>query len=239
MNQQLEYLMVLQELDLRIRILDNEISLMPEEIEKLRQGFQKEEESLDSAKRKFDELEKERRKKERLLEDAETKQGKYNTQLLSVKTNKEYTTMLHEIEECKDGISNLEEEILRLFDQQEDAQRLIKEEKQTVDEKKRVFEKEKVRIEAKLIEVKRERNDLESERNDIEKKLEGDLLKEYHKLSKLRRGIAVARAKDGSCLGCTIKLMPQLFQEIKKEEDRIFRCPNCHRILFYKKEDNE
>ncbi|MGA1839150.1 MAG: zinc ribbon domain-containing protein [bacterium] len=237
MNPQLEYLIHLQEIDFRIRIIDREISLMPEDIEKLRENLQKEEEAKESAKIRLEELEKDRRKKERELESEEAKLSKYNTQLLSVKTNKEYSAMLHEIQQCKDLISSLEEDILQLFDQLEDFQTLLKNEEQKVSEKRKIFEKEKSRIETGLAKAKSDRANLVSERKGIEEKIEKDLGNEYNKLYEARKGLAIVRARDGACSGCNLSLMPQLFQEIKTDEDRIFRCPNCHRILFYNKEE--
>jgi len=237
LNQQVEYLMQLQEVDLRIGALERERSLLPEEIERLRQAFQREVDAWESSKKRLDDIEKERRKRERELEDVESKLSKYNTQLLSVKTNKEYTTMLHEIEQCKGEISNKEEAILLLFDQQEDVQAAITHEKKEVEEKRRVFEEEKSRIDARLAQIERELEALARERAGIAEKVDGDLLKEYGKLIEFRKGLAVSRAKDGSCIGCNIHLMPQLFQEIKLNDDRIFRCPNCRRFLFYIAED--
>ena len=147
--------------------------------------------------------------------------------------------MLHEIQQCKDVISVLEEDILQLFDRLEEYQELLRDEEIRVSEKKRIFIEEKTRIEALLVKVKNDRDALISERGGIEKKLKQELVTEYNKLFEARRGIAIARAKDTSCMGCNLMLMPQLFEEIKTDEDRIFRCPNCHRILFYSKEDIE
>ncbi|MGA1843179.1 MAG: zinc ribbon domain-containing protein [bacterium] len=237
MNQQLEYLMQLQEIDLRIGALEKERSLLPEEIERLRQAFQREVDAWESSKKKMDDLEKDRRKKERELEEIEAKLSKYNTQLLSVKTNKEYTAMLHEIDQCKEEISSKEEAILLLFDQQEEVQAALGHEKKEVEEKRRLFEEEKSRIDARLAQIEKEIEALSGERGGIEEKVEEDLLREYSKLIDFRKGLAVSRAKDGSCIGCHIHLMPQLFQEIKANDDRIFRCPNCHRFLFYMAED--
>lgn len=237
MNQQLEYLMQLQEIDLRIGALEKERSLLPEEIERLRLAFQREVDAWESSKKKMDDLEKDRRKKERELEEIEAKLSKYNTQLLSVKTNKEYTAMLHEIDQCKEEISSKEEAILILFDQQEEVQAALGHEKKEEEEKRRLFEEEKSRIDARLAQIEKEIEALSGERGGIEEKVEEDLLREYSKLIDFRKGLAVSRAKDGSCIGCHIHLMPQLFQEIKANDDRIFRCPNCHRFLFYMAED--
>lgn len=236
MNAQLENLCLIQKLDLRIKDLEQEISKIPIEIERHRQELLKEENAWESAKAKVEAFDKERREKERELNLTETKLDKYNSQLLSVKTNKEYTAVLHEIDQAKDEISNIEEDILQILDQTEEIEKYLKEEKLKIEQKRKVFDEEKTRIEARLAKLKEDRDALAVERKKNEGNLDKNLKMEYQKLCQARKGIAVARARDGSCVGCNIMLMPQLFQEIKNSEDKIFYCPNCHRILFYKEE---
>ncbi|MBN2372784.1 hypothetical protein JXL19_03200 [bacterium] len=236
MNPQLENLCLMQDLDIRIRNLDQGIAKVPVEIDRLKQELQKEEASWESAKAKVDDFEKKRREKERELDSAEAKLDKYNSQLLSVKTNKEYTAMLHEIDQVKDEISKIEEDILIILDQTEDLQDYLKQEKISIEEKRRAFDEGKNRLEKVLSSLKGERDALFLERGKIDEDLDNSLKMEYQKLCQARKGIAVARARNEACEGCNIKLMPQLFQEIKNYEDRIFRCPSCHRFLFYKED---
>jgi predicted nucleic acid-binding Zn-ribbon protein len=46
-------------------------------------------------------------------------------------------------------------------------------------------------------------------------------------------GIAVTEVKGEVCQGCNMNIPPQLYVEIKSNEE-IIQCPQCHRILYYK-----
>src|SRR4030095_10911712 len=62
---------------------------------------------------------KETRAREKALEDNQVKRQKFEGQLYQVKTNKEYSAVLAEIEEDKQQKSKIEEEILQLVEGQE------------------------------------------------------------------------------------------------------------------------
>jgi len=42
----------------------------------------------------------------------------------------------------------------------------------------------------------------------------------------------VAEARDGMCQLCHMKLRPQMYVELKRNEV-IVQCPSCSRILYY------
>jgi uncharacterized protein len=42
----------------------------------------------------------------------------------------------------------------------------------------------------------------------------------------------MAEAKNAMCMECHMRIRPQLFQEIKRN-DSIITCESCSRILFY------
>ncbi|MDH4232853.1 MAG: C4-type zinc ribbon domain-containing protein, partial [Nitrospirota bacterium] len=44
-------------------------------------------------------------------------------------------------------------------------------------------------------------------------------------------GVAVTTARDELCSGCDMHIPPQLYVEIRKNED-IIQCPQCRRILY-------
>jgi predicted nucleic acid-binding Zn-ribbon protein len=59
----------------------------------------------------------------------------------------------------------------------------------------------------------------------------------YNRISaRIRDGIAVAEAKNGSCTACFMTLRPQVMAEIRRGEDVIV-CDNCNRILYYVSSD--
>ena len=47
-----------------------------------------------------------------------------------------------------------------------------------------------------------------------------------------RETAALSRAVDGLCTECRVRLRPQVFAEVRRN-DAIRQCDNCQRILFY------
>ncbi len=52
-------------------------------------------------------------------------------------------------------------------------------------------------------------------------------------VSRIRDGVAVAEARNGSCSACFIALRPQVMAQIRRGEEIII-CDNCNRILYYR-----
>jgi len=47
-----------------------------------------------------------------------------------------------------------------------------------------------------------------------------------------RNGIAVAEAVDGICTICHVRLRPQVFNTVLRN-DRIMQCDTCQRFLYF------
>ncbi|HEU0265389.1 MAG TPA: C4-type zinc ribbon domain-containing protein [Geobacterales bacterium] len=48
--------------------------------------------------------------------------------------------------------------------------------------------------------------------------------------------MALAEARDGSCLGCNLNLPPQLYNSLFRYEDLV-TCPHCQRVLTVRRAD--
>jgi hypothetical protein len=51
-------------------------------------------------------------------------------------------------------------------------------------------------------------------------------------LVKSRKTAALSQAIDGLCIECRVRLRPQVFAEVRRN-DQIRQCDNCQRILYY------
>jgi len=51
-----------------------------------------------------------------------------------------------------------------------------------------------------------------------------------------RGGLAVVEVRGGICQGCRMHVPPQLFNEIQRNLERVFVCPSCQRILYFRVE---
>ena len=54
----------------------------------------------------------------------------------------------------------------------------------------------------------------------------------FDMVSHRRHGIAVAEARDGICTICHVRLRPQVFNTIRRN-DEIIQCDSCQRILYF------
>ena len=51
-------------------------------------------------------------------------------------------------------------------------------------------------------------------------------------VAKRRNGLAVAEAREGICTICHVRLRPQIFNTVRRNEE-IIQCDSCNRILFF------
>jgi hypothetical protein len=227
----LDKLLELQGLDVQIAKLETEARVIPAGIQALEATLTKARASLVAAKAKAEVLQKDRRAKERELDDAGQNIKKKQARLFEIKTNDEYSAVLKEIEVLKGKSSLLEEQIIMLLDQIDLAAKDVSAAEKEFKAAESLLQKERAEKEAQLASLQRELADLREARKGQASRVEQSLLQQYSRLVK-GRGVAVVTVKDGSCTGCGISLTPQTFAEVRRN-DRMFTCGSCNRILYY------
>jgi predicted nucleic acid-binding Zn-ribbon protein len=86
-------------------------------------------------------------------------------------------------------------------------------------------------LEARAHDLEGEAGKLGGERDAIAATIPAEALDLFQRVAR-RRGAAVAEARDGMCQLCHLKLRPQMYVDVKKNEG-ILQCPACSRILYY------
>jgi uncharacterized protein len=227
----LDKLIDLQKLDTTIARLEAEGRTIPQEIQALDARLAGARAGLDGAKVKADLIQKDRRAKERDLDDASLNTKKKQGRLFEIKTNEEYSAVLREIEILKEKSSKLEEEILELFDRADAAAKMVADAENEFKAAEAVCQKDRAEKQAHLAKLQRELASQREARKGQASRLESDLLRQYTRLMH-SRGMAVVAVKDGSCSGCGIALTPQTYAEVRRN-DRMFTCSSCNRILYF------
>lgn len=69
------------------------------------------------------------------------------------------------------------------------------------------------------------------ERQKVAGQVQPATLRRYEQVRK-RKGTAIAKTIDGTCLSCHMRLPPMLFQKLMRGE-ALDQCPSCARILYY------
>jgi hypothetical protein len=227
----LEKLIQLQHTETELRQVENELTTIPERKAELEERLRQERARLDAAKEGLVISQKARRQFESELQDLESKRAKYKGQLMDVKTNKEYTAMLHEIEAVEREVRGREDQVLVEMEKAEQLSTEIKREEAAFKAVEAALRGESGSLDEKAAALRQQATRLGADRDTVAATVSAAALELFHRIAKLR-GSAVAEVKDATCQLCHLKLRLQMFVELK-HNDAIIQCPSCSRILYF------
>ena len=233
MDSQLQTLIELQGLDAKIAGLESEAARLPRQIEAIQTALNDARKAAETIKGKVDTTRKDLRAREKDLEVANVKRQKLEAKLYEVKTNKEYSAVLLEIEEAKQEKAKTEEDILTLMEMQERLGVEIKDAEQRFKTREEQARQDEAVVRKKLGAVEQELNVQRAERRARAEGLPRSLLASYDRISKARGGIAVAAVTPAAvCGGCRVSIRPQAIQELRSATG-LMVCESCGRYLYW------
>ncbi len=232
MREQMAKLAVLQILDLKIQGMQREKGEIPLRLATLEKEFKKEEEKVHGLKAELEHLQKERRQKEKELEEEVDRVKKTEARVFEIKTNKEYQAVLKEMENVKKLNRQREEEILVILERFEEMQKAVKQTEKELEAKRKDYLQQTSELQQRAAQFDQKMAAEVREREERQKEIPPDILNKYQILLEKRQGVAVARVSNGVCKACNMNLRPQLYIELQKQ-DTLIICPNCSRILYW------
>ncbi len=194
------------------------------EVEAKRQATQ-------ASRRELAEMERSRREIEAKLADEEEKTKDRRMRMQRIRNEKELSAIRREIDLSKEQNALQEEELLRLLESGDAKAGEVK-----------AFEEDLAARETELKERERQhserdqalREELERatrERAALAAELDESVRRRYELIFERKGGLAVVEVHEGGCLGCRMRVAPQLITQIHRNVG-IVCCPNCHRILY-------
>ena len=232
MRGQLTLLTALQKLDDRLRSLRREQQTLPLQLQAPERAHHEACEKLESVQTEINRNERRQHDLDLELQNTQDALDKIQRKLREVKTNKEYSAVLAEIDAGKQQMGCMEDQLLYLMEQAEQkrqAKRLQEQRVQTaydaLQEQRRVVEQALEVLNQKIL-AERE------ERRQTAVGLNAELLEIYERLAEQKDGSVVAHLNDGVCGGCHLKVQPQLVSEIRLQES-LNTCPHCRLILLW------
>ncbi len=232
MEHELGTLYEAQKIELQITEKEIKRETAPKKIKEMDEELKRLKEKLEKEKIIFDELEKERRKKEKELDADKDKIKKIESKLYEVKTNKEYQALLKEIEAAKTTNDKTEEDILTLMEKIEELKKDYESSQIKFQKRGKDIEMEKVKLNTEIQSIDKTIEELKTQRDNLLSIVNNELKSKYNMLKERRGGVAVTNVKNGVCLGCFMNIPPQLFIEVTKNK-KLIQCPSCNRILYF------
>jgi uncharacterized protein len=230
---QLKTLIDLQGVDTRIAAHEAEAARLPKEIAAIHAEIETAKKDVDAGKARLDAAKKDQRTREKDLEVVQAKRSKTEGRLYEVKTNKEYSAVLAEIEEIKQEKGRVEEEILVLMESQERLTADIKDAEGRYKTRETQGKQEETALQEKLRAVEADLALVRSERAELARQLPAPVLADYDKLLKARGGLALAQVvKPNLCGGCRMTVTPQRLQELRAQS-ALLPCESCGRYLYW------
>ncbi len=176
-------------------------------------------------------------KKDLDLKANEGEIAKYNVQLNSIKTNKEYTALRSEIGVKKADMSVLEDELLETMSKLE---KVDQEHSKATEDLRNEEESLKELIVSVEADIKEADTEIEKIKNDQKKYLDSldeYTLTQYNRLSNIKDGKAVVAVVGNVCGGCFMNITTQTLNSLIGGKDLVF-CRSCSRILYLDENSN-
>ena len=233
MEEQLNLLIRLQDIDRAIHSRQEEKRKLPVMLAELEGKSEANKAELDRVREALDAAQKGKRDRDRDLEEGGQKVEKLKARTPDIKTNKEYTALLKEIETVEQENKTIEEDILKLMEKIDAAAGEIKTAESRSADEAAAIAAERKQLEENIAKVDAELAAVERERKELAARIDAPLLAKYEKRFATLSGKVVVEARRESCSGCFMSIPPQLFVNVKKNTE-VLTCPHCSRILYYK-----
>jgi predicted nucleic acid-binding Zn-ribbon protein len=173
-----------------------------------------------------------RRALEKDVAAVDARMAKFDDHKAAVKTNHEYTALLHEIATAKTGKDAIEERILIAMEEADGHARDVKAAEAALAALRVDATRRRAELAAELGRLDEELARLQHDRTREAKDVEPRALATYEQLLKGRRGVAVAQLIKGHCGACHVSVRPHFEQQLKRN-DAILQCEGCQRILYF------
>jgi uncharacterized protein len=232
MNADLEHLILLQRLDSAAQDARRRLAEEPERERALEAQLAAARDAVAAAKAKLAESQSARREHEKTVALHQGRLSKFREQAMSVKTNQEYHAIQKEIEFAQSEMKAAEDQVLERMLQADDLTAAVKRVEAELAAEQKKVEAARKAMAAETAELKTTLERAAVERTDLVRSLTPQVFATFELVASRRNGVAVAEARDGICTICHVRMRPQVFNTVRRNEE-IVQCESCSRFLFF------
>lgn len=232
MNQDLEKLIALQRLDSDVQLAERRVAEDPDRQKAFDARLENERGNVAAAKERLAESQTARRAIEKEVAVHQGRLSKFREQGMAVKTNQEFHAIQHEIAFAETEIKKLEDQILENMMEGDDLTAKVKAAEGALAAEQKAVDAERKALAAEVAAFKASLDQKKTDRAALAKTIDHGVLRTFEAVSNKRNGIGLSEAKDGVCTICHVRLRPQVFNTIRRN-DEILQCDHCNRILYF------
>ena len=234
MDAQIQRLVRLQALDVRLAELRKRLEAIPAQIAAADARVREARQQITAAKEALTTSLKDRKKYEMDVDSWKERARKYRDQSFEVKTNEAYKALQHEIQHAEGQMAQAEDRLLERMVAGEEYERQVKNAERSVTVVESEAQAERQKIQAEQASLQEELTAKEGERREIASEIPEELLDTYERVAARRHGIGLAEVREEACSLCGLRVRPHVFQELRRGDfHEILQCETCSRILYY------
>jgi predicted nucleic acid-binding Zn-ribbon protein len=232
MHADLERLIALQKLDTAADAARRTLADEPEHEKALEARLEAARQRVATAKEQLAENQAARRAIEKDVAVQQGRLSKFRETAMAVKTNVEYHAVQKEINYAQGEIKTLEDKMLERMLEGDELTAATKKAEADLAAEQKTVDADRKAMKAQHVELATSLERITGERAAIVGALNKQILLMFEQVSKKRNGIAVAEARGGICTICHVRLRPQVFNTVRRNEE-IVQCDSCNRILYF------
>ena len=232
MNEQISFILDIQNIDLELLKFEESLKKINNEIEELQNGINLKKSEHEKLNEDLTELNKKISGTEVEIQTFDDKLNKMKDTQKLIKTNKEYNALQKSIKDTEALKKKAEGELIMLAENQaalNDKINLIQKESEDIYVS---LSSKDAELKNKEKEFQLSKEDFLSRRETAKSKIKKNYLDIYETI-KIRKGFPAITPvlQSGACTGCYRMLPPQQFNELISE-NVFMQCPICSRILY-------
>jgi predicted nucleic acid-binding Zn-ribbon protein len=235
---QIELLATLQIVDQSLRAKSLEISDGEARVAALDEALRGQTATTTAAREEHAALAARQRDLEAKLTAAETKAKDRRMRITRIRNDKELGLMRRELDILKEETSALETELVGVMELVEASTAKLQTAESELARLRGERDEQAAALRDVLARLSDEMSREKAERSTLIQTVDGDLRRKYEMIFSRRGGLAVVEIRGGICQGCRMRVPPQLFNEIQRN-DHVIPCPSCQRMLYWRNEGDE
>jgi uncharacterized protein len=218
-------------IDAELRRIEDKIAEERGVLTAMKAELQKLDEKLTADRGSLAEMEKTRSELVTELRQMAPQIERSREKLARARNERESNAAQRELEELRKLQRDREEEVTKVTALSEAAKKAIEESETQRGKITEELGGRESDVSKTLTEATQEHDRRLVERERIAGSVPAMTLRRYDQVRK-RKGTAIAKTVDGTCLSCHMRLPPMLFQKLMRGE-AFEQCPSCARILYY------
>jgi uncharacterized protein len=228
---EIEQLLIIQDRDQKTKALQNELTSIPLERQRIEQHLKNRNDAFDQSKLRSKETEVQRKNLEL---DANTRRetiAKYKTQQAQTRKNEEFQTLGQSIARLEQEIERIEDQEIVLMEQGETTSREIQRAEAELKANRSQAEQQLAALARKQETLEQRLRETATEREGLAETIDPDLLSRYQRLFASKNGTPIVPIEHEVCMGCHMKNTTTTVHRAKLAREIVY-CEQCGRILY-------